>query len=1718
MSVETKNRKHSKRRGVQLVTAATVALTMASIGGNVIANVNGEPHIVKADDGSYNSPFVGKYSNYFKTSNPDLNNATHLYFNDSTKVGVVNTDGKFIKIDRDDQGQLKHWTGSGKNSNPNTAYLEYPRVQVEASYDYDSYGYKSLKIQKLNDGHGNSLLGNAFIYENIGTAGGHQIDAVVQNLSFDSNVLQEKTLGTGIYTTFAQTSNSMRSVTGDADTGGSGSFSTSAITLFDHQTGKPFKGKINILQALGQAFQVSTSTSEKLNKEFTDSYNLKEEDGSDKYKIVKEFTFNDDTKKSITKTSSSKFNDGRNSENITQTRLNGTSTIVWNLGRFNFSATNNPNAINKDFLSGWQKGYNIKNSEVEAKAQSIYDAGKGQNLMSYTDFMRGTKGLVAAEMAGANGLKYGLFTDLYSTESNESTNESSAGQDFNPYLMNAFDLYVGAGEETLEAGKGRDDIDGAHDSDLNKTVKRTVNINDPHSGKKTTTQQVKFKRNATVDSETKKVKSYGDWQVDGKASFDKVAVPHVDGYTASRGDIDAKNVSASDKDETIDVNYTANDQSITYNFVDPSGKKVGSQTFKGKTDQTIDLKWDLPAHYHLAGDAPKSYKFKASGNNGSDIKVTSQEKALPGWNNGKYDKDLRKSVTRTVNITDPHTHKKSSTTQTVNFTRTAVYDATTDSLSNFGAWTADGKASFDKVDVPQVAGYTPSGQVPAATPKGDDKDSTIDITYTANDQQMNIVYQTKEGKEVGHHTIKGETDQTVQIDENDVKSNWVPDGYELVKGIQVPTSVTFKGAHADDIILKVVQVSKTELEDAIKKGQAVSASDKGKHASAEAQKALTDAIANGQNVDKNARATQEQVNSAKKAIEDAVKNVDDSAKAGLKGLIKDGKTDQGRDKYKNAPADQKKALDDAVANGQKVVDNPDATQQDIDNAGKAITDAMNNIDKTAKDGLNKSIAKGQADQKTTKYKAATDAEKKALDDAIANGQKVAADPNVDTDQIDAAKKAIDDAMTNIDKGAKAGLEDAIKKGEATQNTDKYKGDSDKTKKALDDALANGKKVAGDPDASKEDIDQAHQAIDNAIKNVDKEAKKGLEDSIKKGEAAQKSDKMSKATDSEKKALDDAIKNGHTVDNDPNASQKQIDDAKKAIDNAATAIDKTAKHDLDGAIDKGKKEQDGDKYHHASKDDQKGLDDAIKHAEDVNKNPDATQKEIDDAKKSIDDAIKKIDDDAKKGLNDAIKKGEDTQKTDKYQSAPDDLKKALDDAIANGKKVLADPNATQDDIDQAQKAIENAIKSIDANAKKDLEDSIKKAQEPQTQDKANTVSPDTKKNLDDALKKAQDVDINPDATKKEIDDAKKALDDATAKVDKEAKASLEDAIKKGEAAKDSQKYKDASDSERKALDDALAEAKKVDSDPDASAAAINNAAKKLNEASEKIDGLANKEDLKRAIANANDAKNTDKYKHATDAGKKALDDALAKAEKAVKDPDVSQKDVDQATADLNNAVNGLDQAHKSVTIDPTKPVKKGDKIPGTDIVSKGGLDENDLNHTVTRTINWTDPNGQKHTEKQTAKFSRTATIDLVTQKITYGAWSNNGKQVLPAFTPKVDGYTVTGSVPATTVTPNDKDITVANASFTFTKNSTGETTNTAGNEDKSNADTGTQTGNTQSGKTDSDKSNDKGGILPQTGHWVVKNAKAILIALGAGMAALGGWLFKRKRDEKKGSNK
>ena len=73
-------------------------------------------------------------------------------------------------------------------------------------------------------------------------------------------------------------------------------------------------------------------------------------------------------------------------------------------------------------------------------------------------------------------------------------------------------------------------------------------------------------------------------------------------------------------------------------------------------------------------------------------------------------------------------------------------------------------------------------------------------------------------------------------------------------------------------------------------------------------------------------------------------------------------------------------------------------------------------------------------------------------------------------------------------------------------------------------------------------------------------------------------------------------------------------------------------------------------------------------------------------------------------------------SDKYKNADPDKKKAYDDALAKAKEVLNDPNASQDQINEAKKALEDAAKALNGesntnNEKDTVDDSKKKPVEP-----------------------------------------------------------------------------------------------------------------------------------------------------------------------------------------------------------------------------------------------------------------------------------------------------------------------------------------------------------------------------------------------------------------------
>ena len=124
--------------------------------------------------------------------------------------------------------------------------------------------------------------------------------------------------------------------------------------------------------------------------------------------------------------------------------------------------------------------------------------------------------------------------------------------------------------------------------------------------------------------------------------------------------------------------------------------------------------------------------------------------------------------------------------------------------------------------------------------------------------------------------------------------------------------------------------------------------------------------------------------------------------------------------------------------------------------------------------------------------------------------------------------------------------------------------------------------------------------------------------------------------------------------------------------------------------------------------------------------------------------------------------------------------------------------------------------------------------------------------------------------------------------------------------------------------------------------------------------------------------------------------------------------------------------KEVTVTPTNPKSAGtpvnpDKQNGPKYPA--GLEEKDLNKTVTRTISYvyedkTPVLGDNDTPKtviQEAKFTREAKVNLVTGKVTYGDWSE-AKDLAEVKSPVVIGFLADkASVPVVNVTGNSKDI-------------------------------------------------------------------------------------------------
>ena len=276
-----------------------------------------------------------------------------------------------------------------------------------------------------------------------------------------------------------------------------------------------------------------------------------------------------------------------------------------------------------------------------------------------------------------------------------------------------------------------------------KTVTRTI-IEHLPNGDKTAVQTVELTGDGTKNLVTGEVSNL-KWNTGKFAAFTPETVT---GYTANPAVIAAEPVTVDTNNQTVTVAYNGNEQTGKIIYRDQNGNEIGQTILIGHTGETIAVTPDFPAGWQpvTGQDVPATTVVTSNGI--STINITVEHKTIvivpgqeaptgqvPGNPHTTYEHmdALADEITRTIKVENPDGQQQI-VTQTVKFTRTAIFDEVTGQVT-YSVWQPTGDASWPAYKVPSVVGYTAERQdIPAETVTPGMSDQSITITYTKDAQ------------------------------------------------------------------------------------------------------------------------------------------------------------------------------------------------------------------------------------------------------------------------------------------------------------------------------------------------------------------------------------------------------------------------------------------------------------------------------------------------------------------------------------------------------------------------------------------------------------------------------------------------------------------------------------------------------------------------------------------------------------------------------------------------------------------------------------------------------------------------------------------------------------------------------------------------------------------------------------------------------------------------
>ena len=329
--------------------------------------------------------------------------------------------------------------------------------------------------------------------------------------------------------------------------------------------------------------------------------------------------------------------------------------------------------------------------------------------------------------------------------------------------------------------------------DLSNTVTHTVHYVYSTGGQAQpdNTQKITFTRTATKDNVTGTI-TYSNW---GPASgtFSSVTTPTIAGYTPSATSSTAvSGVTATSANSSQTITYTPNEETATVTYVDDTtNQTIKTVTLTGAFGSTSDYSTaseistlEKAGYQLVSNNYPNGgVKFDENGEVQHftvHLKHTYTTETPTSNPDGL---DLSNTVTQTIKYVY-NTGKQAAPTKTtsITFTRTATKDNVTGKIVSYTNWTTAGSNSFPSVVSPTITGYTPN---PAATTAVDNLTGTSannvqTVTYSPNQEKATVTFVDETtGKTLQTVTLTGTYGTTDSYNPQSVIQQYEAQGYEV---------------------------------------------------------------------------------------------------------------------------------------------------------------------------------------------------------------------------------------------------------------------------------------------------------------------------------------------------------------------------------------------------------------------------------------------------------------------------------------------------------------------------------------------------------------------------------------------------------------------------------------------------------------------------------------------------------------------------------------------------------------------------------------------------------------------------------------------------------------------------------------------------------------------------------------------------------------------------